>query len=210
MTSRRPVDVRRARSGCRARGCSTRPTSSSTSCTPHADAHGHVDGLDTPVGPGSTITDVAIVNSHQGPDRRSCSAQRDAMPPVITRASEVGEERSRALFDQAYRRACTADRSRHRPVTRRWVTRRSLRALRRAGDGPRARRADRRAKEEHRPHDPILKHRTDARGGCRRRRARGGVLGHVPGSAAPPGPPPASSTSSASPTRSRATAGARR
>jgi hypothetical protein len=29
--------------------------------------------------------------------------ERGAMPPVITRASVVGGERSRALFDQAYR-----------------------------------------------------------------------------------------------------------
>ena len=32
-------------------------------CTPHADALVSIDGLDTPVGPGSTITAVAIVNS---------------------------------------------------------------------------------------------------------------------------------------------------
>jgi hypothetical protein len=29
--------------------------------------------------------------------------ERGAMPPVISRASVVGEERSRALFDEAYR-----------------------------------------------------------------------------------------------------------
>ena len=32
-------------------------------CTPHADALVTIDGLDTPVGPGSTLTAVAIVNS---------------------------------------------------------------------------------------------------------------------------------------------------
>ena len=32
-------------------------------CTPHADALITIDGLDTPVGPGPTVTAVAIVNS---------------------------------------------------------------------------------------------------------------------------------------------------
>src|SRR6476646_3200930 len=32
-------------------------------CTPHADAMVAIDGLDTPVGPGTTVTAVAIVNS---------------------------------------------------------------------------------------------------------------------------------------------------
>ncbi len=32
-------------------------------CTPHADALITIDGLETPVGPGSTIAAVAIVNS---------------------------------------------------------------------------------------------------------------------------------------------------
>ena len=50
-------------------------------CTPHADALVIVDGLDTPVGPGSTIAGVAIVNAikvrtaellvERGPCRRS-------------------------------------------------------------------------------------------------------------------------------------------
>ena len=31
-------------------------------CTPHADALCTIDGLDTPVGPGSTISAIAIVN----------------------------------------------------------------------------------------------------------------------------------------------------
>ena len=43
-------------------------------CTPHADALVAIDGLDTPVGPGSTIAAVAIVNCHQGRGPRSCSS----------------------------------------------------------------------------------------------------------------------------------------
>ncbi len=71
-------------------------------CTPHADALIAVDGLDTPVGPGSTVTAVAIVNSIKVRTAELLT-ERGIMPPVITRASVVGAERSRDLFDAAYR-----------------------------------------------------------------------------------------------------------
>ncbi|HET9346913.1 MAG TPA: SIS domain-containing protein [Candidatus Limnocylindrales bacterium] len=71
-------------------------------CTPEADALVTVEGLDTPVGPGSTLAAVAIVNSIKVRTAELLTA-RGAMPPVITRASVVGEERSRTLFDEAYR-----------------------------------------------------------------------------------------------------------
>ncbi len=71
-------------------------------CTPHADALCMIDGIDTPVGPGSTVTAVAIVNSLKV-RVAELLVERGAMPPVITRASVVGEERSRTLFDDAYR-----------------------------------------------------------------------------------------------------------
>ncbi len=71
-------------------------------CTPHADALITVDGLDTPVGPGSTVTAVAIVNSIKVRTAELLT-ERGVMPPVITRASVVGAERSRDLFDAAYR-----------------------------------------------------------------------------------------------------------
>ena len=71
-------------------------------CTPDADALIDVDGLTTPVGPGSTIAAVAIVNSIKV-RVAELLVQRGAMPPVLTRASVVGETRSRALFDAAYR-----------------------------------------------------------------------------------------------------------
>ena len=71
-------------------------------CTPHADALCEVDGLDTPVGPGSTVTAVAIVNALKV-RVAELLVERGAMPPVITRSSVVGEDRSRELFDQAYR-----------------------------------------------------------------------------------------------------------
>jgi uncharacterized phosphosugar-binding protein len=70
-------------------------------CTPHGDALVQLEGLDTPVGPGSTITAVAIVNSIKVRTAQLL-VERGAMPPVITRASVVGAERSQASFDGAY------------------------------------------------------------------------------------------------------------
>ena len=71
-------------------------------CTPAADALVTVEGLDTPVGPGSTVGAVAIVNAIKVRTAELLVA-RGSMPPVLTRSSEVGSERSRTLFDEAYR-----------------------------------------------------------------------------------------------------------
>jgi uncharacterized phosphosugar-binding protein len=71
-------------------------------CSPQADAMCLVDGLDTPVGPVSTAAAVAIVNSLKV-RIADLLVERGAMPSVITRASVVGAERSRQLFDEAYR-----------------------------------------------------------------------------------------------------------
>jgi uncharacterized phosphosugar-binding protein len=70
-------------------------------CTPPADALCSIDGLDTPVGPGSSVAAIAIVNSIKVRTAHLL-AERGALPPVITRASVIGAERSRASFDQAY------------------------------------------------------------------------------------------------------------
>ena len=71
-------------------------------CSPAADAMIDIVGLDTPVGPGSTITAVAIVNSIKVRTAQLLT-ERGAMPPVLTRGSVVGADRSRDLFDAAYR-----------------------------------------------------------------------------------------------------------
>jgi uncharacterized phosphosugar-binding protein len=71
-------------------------------CTPHADALVTIDGIETPVGPGSTLAAVAIVNSIKVRTAQLL-VERGAMPSVITRASVVGADRSRQLFDDAYR-----------------------------------------------------------------------------------------------------------
>jgi uncharacterized phosphosugar-binding protein len=70
-------------------------------CTPPADALVELPGLDTPVGPGSTMAAVAIVNSIKVRTAELLDEQ-GALPPVLTRGSVVGSERSRALFDDAY------------------------------------------------------------------------------------------------------------
>ena len=71
-------------------------------CSPHADALCMIDGLETPVGPVSTFAAVAIVNCIKV-RTASLLAERGALPPVLTRASVIGAERSRETFDEAYR-----------------------------------------------------------------------------------------------------------
>ena len=71
-------------------------------CSPAADATVTIAGLDTPVGPASTVGNVAIVKAIKV-RTAELLVERGAMPPVITRASVVGAERSKALFDEAYR-----------------------------------------------------------------------------------------------------------
>ena len=70
-------------------------------CTPPADAMCPIEGLETPVGPGSTIANVAIVNSLKV-RVAELLVERKAMVPVLTSASLVGPEESRRLFDAAY------------------------------------------------------------------------------------------------------------
>jgi uncharacterized phosphosugar-binding protein len=70
-------------------------------CTPVGDALVAVDGLDTPVGPGSSIAAVAIANEIKA-QTAALLVERSAMPPVLTSPALVGPERSRELFDAAY------------------------------------------------------------------------------------------------------------
>ncbi len=70
-------------------------------CTPPADALCDIPGLETPVGPGSTLAAVAVANAIKV-RVAELLVDREAMPPVITRPVVVGPERSQALFDEAY------------------------------------------------------------------------------------------------------------
>ncbi|MFL5755021.1 MAG: sugar isomerase domain-containing protein [Chloroflexota bacterium] len=71
-------------------------------CTPAGDALVTLDGLDTPIGPGSTVANAAIVNEIKVQTAALLHAQ-GALPPVITSPSIVGAERSAELFEAAYR-----------------------------------------------------------------------------------------------------------
>ncbi|HEY1317115.1 MAG TPA: SIS domain-containing protein [Gaiella sp.] len=69
--------------------------------TPPADALVEIDGLDTPVAPGSTLAAVALANEIKAQTARRL-VDRGAMPPVITSAALVGRDASARLFDEAY------------------------------------------------------------------------------------------------------------
>jgi uncharacterized phosphosugar-binding protein len=70
-------------------------------CTPPGDALIQLDGLDTPVAPGSTVAAVAIANEIKARTAATL-AERGHLPPVITSAALVGPERSAELFDAGY------------------------------------------------------------------------------------------------------------
>jgi uncharacterized phosphosugar-binding protein len=60
-----------------------------------------VEGVETPVGPGSTIAAVAIANEIKS-RTATLLAERGALPPVLTSSALVGSERSEELFEAAY------------------------------------------------------------------------------------------------------------
>ncbi len=71
-------------------------------CTPAGDALCRLDGLDTPVGPGSTVAAAAIANAIKVRTAELLLG-RAALPPVITSPTLLGSQRSQELFEAAYR-----------------------------------------------------------------------------------------------------------
>ncbi|HKW58373.1 MAG TPA: SIS domain-containing protein [Candidatus Dormibacteraeota bacterium] len=72
-------------------------------CTPVGDAMIRLDAQkETPVGPGSTLAAVAIVDSIKV-RTAELLLENGKLPPVITSAAVVGARRSEELFDAAYR-----------------------------------------------------------------------------------------------------------
>jgi len=69
--------------------------------TPKGDALVKLNGLDHPVGPGSTLANAAVVNEIKVRTAELLVAA-GKMLPVLTAASLVGEEQSQALFGTAY------------------------------------------------------------------------------------------------------------
>ena len=70
-------------------------------CTPVGDALVALDGLETPIGPGSTIAAVALVNELKV-QTAELLQERGALPPVLTSPALVGAAESKRLFDAAY------------------------------------------------------------------------------------------------------------
>ena len=68
---------------------------------PAGDAMVYVEGLDTPVSPGSTVGGAMIINCLKAEVAKILSAQ--GQPPlVLTGAAIVGEKRATELFESAY------------------------------------------------------------------------------------------------------------
>src|SRR5688572_14759738 len=65
-------------------------------CTPPGDALVHLDGLATPVAPGSSVAGVVLANALKARVAEILFA-RDALPPVLTSASVVGRAESERL-----------------------------------------------------------------------------------------------------------------
>jgi uncharacterized phosphosugar-binding protein len=70
-------------------------------CTPVGDAMVEIEGVDTPVGPGSTLAYAAVVNEIKV-QTAGLLAERGALPPVLTSGAVVGPERAAHLFEAAY------------------------------------------------------------------------------------------------------------
>lgn len=69
--------------------------------TPVGDALVQLEGLEYPVGPGSSLANVAVVNEIKV-RTAELLISRGEMPPVLTASSVVGDDRSQRLFDDAY------------------------------------------------------------------------------------------------------------
>jgi len=70
-------------------------------CCPVGDALCPIPALDTPVGPGTTLASVAIVNSIKV-RVAELLAPAGTLPSVLTSTQLVGEQRSAELFEDAY------------------------------------------------------------------------------------------------------------
>ena len=71
-------------------------------CTPVGDALVTLEGVNTPIGPGSTAAYAAVVNEIKV-QTAALLAERDELPAVISSPAIVGEQRAEALFEAAYR-----------------------------------------------------------------------------------------------------------
>ena len=68
---------------------------------PVGDAMVYVDGLDTPVSPGSTVGGAIIVNAIKAELAKLLTAAGKP-PKVLSGAAVVGEQKAKSLFESAY------------------------------------------------------------------------------------------------------------
>jgi len=68
---------------------------------PVGDAMVKIDGLDTPVAPGSTVGGALVVNALKAEIAARLTAA-GSPPKVLSAAAVVGSERATALFEAAY------------------------------------------------------------------------------------------------------------
>ncbi len=71
-------------------------------CIPVGDAAVSLPGLDTPVGPVSTVANAAVVNEIKV-QTAELLLERGKLPSVITSSSVIGADRSAYLFEDAYK-----------------------------------------------------------------------------------------------------------
>lgn len=68
---------------------------------PAGDSMIYIDGLETPVSPGSTVGGVIIINSIKA-ETAKLLTQAGQPPKVLTAGSVVGDEKAKMLFEAAY------------------------------------------------------------------------------------------------------------
>jgi uncharacterized phosphosugar-binding protein len=68
---------------------------------PVGDSMIYIDGLETPVSPGSTVGGIVIINSIKA-EVAKLLTEAGQPPKVLTAASIVGEDKAKALFENAY------------------------------------------------------------------------------------------------------------
>ena len=61
----------------------------------------YIDGLETPVSPGSTVGGIMIVNSMKAEVARLLT-KAGQPPKVLTAASVLGEQKAKEIFEAAY------------------------------------------------------------------------------------------------------------
>lgn len=68
---------------------------------PLGDAMINIDGLDTPVSPGSTLGGVLIINTLKA-EIANILVQNGKLPKVLSSGKIIGDERAKELFESAY------------------------------------------------------------------------------------------------------------